>query len=81
MKGGEKQMAAFELTKSTLQLVLNDGNDFKTGMPVYKYKSFNNVKTSATADQLYAVANAFAGLQNRPLYNIIRKDTADVTAE
>ncbi len=44
MKEGEKQMAVFELTKSILQLVSNGGNDLKTGMPVNKYKSFNNVK-------------------------------------
>ena len=74
-------MAAFELTKSTLQLVLNDGTDLKTGMPVYKTKSFNNVKLAATADQLHTVAHALAGLQERPLYNIVRRDTADVTAE
>ncbi|WP_156289753.1 DUF1659 domain-containing protein [Oceanobacillus salinisoli] len=74
-------MAVAELTKSTMQLVLNDGNDLETGLPVYKYKSFNNVKTTATADQLFAAATAIAGLQERPLYNIIRKDNADISAE
>lgn len=70
-----------ELTSSSLQLVLNDGVDASTGRPVYKNKTFNSVKPNATADQLYAVANAFASLQTRPLYNIVRRDVSDVSAE
>ncbi|WP_085994141.1 DUF1659 domain-containing protein [Oceanobacillus senegalensis] len=74
-------MAVAELKKSTLTLVLNDGNDLETGLPIYRNKSFNNVKTDATPDQLYAVATAFVSLQERPLYNIIRKDNSDIVSE
>lgn len=72
-------MAVSEMYKSTLQLVLDDGADDLTGKPIYKLKSFNNVKTAATADQLYTIANAFAGLQERPLYNVERKDSSEIS--
>lgn len=71
-------MAVADMTNSQLRLVLYDGDDLVTGKPIYKAKSFNNVKTDATPDQLYAIANAFAGLQERPLFNIERKDSSDV---
>ncbi|WP_087974843.1 DUF1659 domain-containing protein [Oceanobacillus rekensis] len=71
-------MAVADITKSTLQLVLQDGIDSESGSPIFKSKSFNNVKTDATADQLYAVATALVELQERPLYNINRKDTTDI---
>ena len=71
-------MAVADMTNSQLRLVLHDGNDPISGNPVYKAKSFNNVKTDSTADQLYAIATAFAGLQQRPLFNIERKDSSDI---
>ncbi|PAE29106.1 hypothetical protein CHI07_11105 [Paenibacillus sp. 7884-2] len=71
-------MAIANLTKSSLQLVLQDGIDSESGSPIFKNKSFNNVKTSATAEQLLAVATAFVSLQERPLYTINRRDTTDI---
>ncbi|MGJ9458123.1 DUF1659 domain-containing protein [Oceanobacillus sp. CF4.6] len=71
-------MAVADMTQSTLQLVLTDGIDSESGLPIIKYKSFNNVKPAATADQLYAIATAVAELQERPLYEINRKDTSDI---
>ncbi|WP_077329468.1 DUF1659 domain-containing protein [Virgibacillus siamensis] len=72
-------MAVAEMTASRLTLVLDDGDDILTGKTIYKSKSFNNVKISATADQLFAIATAVAGLQQRPLYNIERDDSSDIT--
>lgn len=66
---------------SQLQLVFNDGNDLSTGLPVYKTKNFNNVKTAADAEQLYVIATAFADLQERPLYEINRKDSSEIRYE
>src|SRR5690625_4138275 len=60
-------MAVSDHISSQLRLALYDGDDAETGKPVYRYKSFNNVKASADADQLHAVAEAFARLQDRPL--------------
>lgn len=71
-------MAVADMTNSQLRLVLYDGDDHETGKPIYKAKSFNNVKIDATPDQLYTVANAFAVLQERPLFNIERKDSSDI---
>jgi len=74
-------MAEQILINSTLQLVFNAGVDPETGDAVKKYKSFSNVKSNATADQLYAIARAFEGLQELTLYNILRKDTSDIAGD
>ncbi|MFD2044498.1 DUF1659 domain-containing protein [Ornithinibacillus salinisoli] len=71
-------MAVADMMNSQLRLVLYDGDDLVTGDPIYKFKSFNNVKTEATADQLYAIATALVDLQERPLFNIERKDSSDI---
>ena len=71
-------MAIAKIRTSTLQLVLQDGTDRVSGDPIYKMKSFNNVKANATAEQLYAIAIAFEGLQQRSLYEINRKDSLDI---
>ncbi|KZE64033.1 hypothetical protein AWM68_13065 [Fictibacillus phosphorivorans] len=67
-------MATAALIGSSMRLELDGGldADFK---PVVKYKSFANVKTSATPNQLYTVGNALAGLQAYPLVMINRNDT------
>ncbi|ALX49702.1 DUF1659 domain-containing protein [Lentibacillus amyloliquefaciens] len=74
-------MAVAEKVNSRLSLVLDDGNDLMTGKALYKTKSFNNVKPEATSDQLYVIATAVAGLQERPLYNVERQDEYDITQE
>ncbi|TFJ93157.1 DUF1659 domain-containing protein [Lentibacillus salicampi] len=74
-------MAAAQKVGSRLTLILDDGDDMMTGETVYKSKSFNNVKPEATADQLYAIATAVAGLQERPLYTIERNDESEITEE
>ncbi|MGM8213619.1 DUF1659 domain-containing protein [Virgibacillus sp. W0430] len=71
-------MAEANLMNSQLRLIFDDGTDLFSGEALYKSKNFNNVKTSATANQLYAVATAMAGLQQRPLYLVQRKDSTDI---
>lgn len=71
-------MAVAEIVSSQLRLVLVDGTDEETGEPIYTYKSFNNVKPEAEADQLHAIGEAFAGLQERDLSGIERKDSSDI---
>lgn len=78
---GEKEvtkMAVQYLTNTSLQLVFQAGTDMDTGKPILKYKSFNNVKTDATADKLFAAATAIADLQEHPLYNIVRRDQSEI---
>ena len=71
-------MAVADLTQSTLQLIFQDGTDPDSGNPVFKTKSFNNVKPNATAEQLYAVAVTFEGLQQRPLFTVNRRDNSEI---
>lgn len=71
-------MAVADPMTSQLRLVFYDGEDVMSGEPIYKSKNFNQVKTSANAEQLYAIAQAFAGLQERPLFAIERRDRAEI---
>ncbi|GGH88695.1 alpha-D-ribose 1-methylphosphonate 5-phosphate C-P lyase [Pullulanibacillus pueri] len=70
-------MATSQMEKTTLALVFDGGADEK-GNAVNKRKSFNNVKTDATADQLYAIAEAIAGVQQYPLILVERNDTSEI---
>ncbi|MFD1361399.1 DUF1659 domain-containing protein [Lentibacillus salinarum] len=74
-------MAVAQKVSSRLRLVLDDGDDMMTGETIYKTKSFNNVKPEATADQLYAIATALEGLQERPIYMIERHDGSEISQE
>ncbi|MCA0970774.1 DUF1659 domain-containing protein [Halobacillus litoralis] len=62
-----------ELMDSRLVLTFEDGVD-EVGNPVYRTKSFNNVKTTATEEQLHGVATALEPLQQRVLFSIERDD-------
>lgn len=63
---------------TTLRLVFYDGEDPMTGNPIYRYKSFNNAKPDATAEQLFAVAEAFQSLQTRLLHTVERRDHSEI---
>jgi len=71
-------MAVADMMTSRLRLVYYEGDDLHTGRPIYKYKSFNNVKTNATPEQLLAIAVAVAELQDYNLYNIERHDNSEI---
>lgn len=73
-------MAVIDLTKSSLKLNFETGVHPTSGAVVVKAKTFNNVKTDASADGLYAVAEAFAGLQELPLYTVERADSSEISA-
>lgn len=72
-------MAEIQIEKSVLRLVLEAGYDPETLEPVMKRKTFNNIKTDASATQLQSVANALASLQQHDLYKIERVDESRVT--
>lgn len=71
-------MAVADLVSSRLRLIYYEGEDLETGRPIYRYKNFNNVKPEATAEQLLAVAEAVATLQDFPLYNVERIDQSEL---
>lgn len=72
-------MAVAHKVDTRLQLQFENGIDAVTGNLLLKNKSFNNIKTTATPDQLLAVTNALVPLQQKTLYAIKRNDTDIIT--
>ncbi|PLR69447.1 MULTISPECIES: DUF1659 domain-containing protein [Bacillaceae] len=72
-------MAETIILDSQLRLVFEVGVDEK-GEPVFKSKNYNNIKTSATAEQLLEAATAITGLQTQLLAHVERNDSHQVTA-
>lgn len=68
-------MALAERIDTRLQLVFDNGVDEISGEAITKTKSFNNIKTTATAEQLLAISNALVPLQTLPLLMVKRNDT------
>ena len=66
-------MAQSIIQTSQLRLVFELGAD-ADGRTKYKNKNFNNIKTTATADQLFSAAQAIASLQVHPLAQVERND-------
>ncbi|WP_246942811.1 DUF1659 domain-containing protein [Bacillus pinisoli] len=67
-------MATSMMTDSQLRLVFEAGVNAE-GKVIYKNKNFNNIKTSATTDQLFSVAQSLVGLQQYTLSAIERNDS------
>lgn len=65
---------------SVLKLELQTGVDQK-GNPVYRNKSFSNVKPTASDENLFDVAESLAALQDYPLNNILRVDNAHIVED
>ena len=72
-------MAQAKLAESKLRLVFEAGMDEK-GSPIYKAKTFNNIKKDATADQLVQVANALSVLCVNTLSRVERADSSEILA-
>ncbi|OHX45835.1 DUF1659 domain-containing protein [Cytobacillus oceanisediminis] len=70
-------MAQAIIIDSKLRLVFETGLNGQ-GKPVYKSKTYNSVKQSATADQLFTVGQAIAGLSSYPLTELNRNDNFDI---
>lgn len=75
---GVIQMVVADKMSSQLRLVFYEGDNVETGKPMYTYKTLNNVKTDADANQLYETAVALASLQEFTLRNIERKDNLEI---
>ncbi|PLR75202.1 hypothetical protein CU633_22350 [Bacillus sp. V3-13] len=72
-------MAQAMLMESRLRLVFETGVNEK-GEPVFKTKTYSNVKKEATPDQLHQTALALAGLCADPLSSVERSDSVDIIA-
>ncbi|HOV80644.1 MAG TPA: DUF1659 domain-containing protein [Bacillota bacterium] len=62
---------------SVLRLQLRVGTD-TDGNPVYRNRSLSGVKSAASDQDLFDVANALAALQEYPLNGISRIDSAQL---
>ncbi|MCV9884779.1 DUF1659 domain-containing protein [Metabacillus halosaccharovorans] len=70
-------MASQVILDSQLSLVFDMGMD-EDGKVILKRKNYNNVKTTATPDELLQVAQALASLQTETLSSIERNDSNQI---
>ncbi len=66
----------------TSELIINveDGVN-ALGNPILRARRFRNVKPTASADDVYAVGQVLAGLQEKTVAGIQRRDVADLESE
>ncbi|MBU8906506.1 DUF1659 domain-containing protein [Desertibacillus haloalkaliphilus] len=64
-------MAVIKNSRLSLQFEVGIDDD---GLPIYRTKSFNNVKLNATDEQLTNTAQALIGLQQHPAMSIERNN-------
>jgi hypothetical protein len=72
-------MAQAKLADTKLRLVFEAGMD-DAGKPLYKAKTFNNVKKDATPDQLFQVSQALSVLCMDTLNRVERADSSEILA-
>ena len=70
-------MASSQVVNTNIRLLFEVGQD-PSGEPIFKARNYNNVKTSATNDQIYQAAQAIASLTNYPLFTIERVNIEEV---
>lgn len=70
-------MAEAMILDSRLRLLFETGLNDK-GEPIYKTKTYSNIRKDATADQLSQAAKALAGLSNFPLAGVERADNFEI---
>ncbi|WP_053366353.1 DUF1659 domain-containing protein [Bacillus sp. FJAT-27245] len=70
-------MALALLADSKLRLVFETGVNEK-GEPIFKSKTFNNLKTEATPAQMYLAASAIGALSADPLSVVERNDRTEI---
>ena len=70
-------MAMAMLKGSNIRLMFEAGIDEK-GEPVFKGKTYSNVKKEATADQVQQAAIALGGLSANLLSSVERNDSFDI---
>lgn len=74
-------MATSHLEKSQLRILFQTGIDPVTQEPIFRRRSFNNIRINATPAELKAVANSLASLQQYELYKVKRVDQAMIIAD
>ena len=72
-------MAIVTKNPSGLKLRFDCGKDEITGKTKVKSKTYSNVKPTATAEQLFAVANAIASVQVYDVLEIAKIDNSTLS--
>lgn len=70
---------ANEILHSSLIRIGYDAGLNEKGEAIIKRKSYSNVKTQATPEQIFQAATAIASLQLFPVTEVTRQDTALIT--
>ena len=64
-------------TESRLVIKVEDGTN-SAGNPVYRQRTYRNLKTDAAEADVFAVGQALAALQSHPVAGIGRVDEGDL---
>lgn len=70
---------AREIAASVMKLKLVAGQDAKDN-PKYSTRSFKDINTELSDEDMLSVGTAMAGLQTMPLGQVLRTDTAELDA-
>ena len=70
---------AKEIAASTMKLKLVSGQDAKDN-PKYSSRSFKDINTELSDEDMLSVGTAMANLQTMPLGQVLRTDTAVLDA-
>ena len=70
---------AKEIAASTMKLELVSGQDAKDN-PKYSTRSFKDINTQLSDEDMLSVGTAMAGLQTMPLDQVLRTDTTELDA-
>ena len=70
---------AKEIAASTMKLKLVSGQDAKDN-PNYSTRSFKDINTELSDEDMLSVGTAMAGLQPMPLGQVLRTDTTELDA-
>ena len=68
-----------EIAASTIKLKLVSGQDAKDN-PKYSTRSFKDINTELSDEDMLSVGTAMAGLQTMPLGQVLRTDTTELDA-
>lgn len=73
-------MANINFVKTNFRILYENGQD-ENGEPIYKTKSYNNINTACTDDQIQQAAIAISSLSKLPFYTIERDDKKEISAK
>ncbi len=70
-------MASANTIKTNFRIIYEAGLD-QNGEPVFKAKSYNNVKTTSTDGEIFQTAQALSSLSSLPVFTVERDDKKEI---